>query len=70
MTHCRCAACCALFRPEDVIVVSAHHTVYCHLIGVEFANCEVVEMALAPETEGGAWQDRWTVTNSDGEMVQ
>lgn len=56
-------------RPEDLIIVSAHHTVYCHLIGIEFANCEVVEMSLAPATEGGAWQDRWSVADSDGEMI-
>ena len=112
-----------------MIVVSAHHTVYTHMIGVEFANCEVrsnvyddssykyceyarkntntgcttkyarentntnartltapctckhtlaalhfvykvVEMTLAPEIEGGAWQDRWTVADSNGEMVR
>lgn len=29
-------------RPEDSIVVSAHHTVYCFLVGIEFANCEVM----------------------------
>jgi len=33
-------------RPEEHIAVVAHHLFFCHLIGVELANCEAVEMQL------------------------
>lgn len=37
-------------RKEKVLVVVAHHTFLVHLLGLEFANCEVMELELFHES--------------------
>jgi len=43
-------------RPEDRIIVVAHHTLFCHLLNIDFLNCEVIEMALDVQSDGASWR--------------
>lgn len=45
-------------RPEDHIIVVAHHTLFCHLLKIDFLNCEVIEMALhvEPQSKKASWK--------------
>eukprot|EP00811_Abedinium_folium_P006854 NODE_16321_length_1000_cov_10.224513.p1 GENE.NODE_16321_length_1000_cov_10.224513~~NODE_16321_length_1000_cov_10.224513.p1 ORF type:complete len:315 (-),score=65.76 NODE_16321_length_1000_cov_10.224513:56-871(-) len=55
-------------RPEEHIVIVAHHTLFAHLIEVEMFNCEVVEMALRPgQHEAALWS--WRVIRGSDPIV-
>jgi len=43
-------------RPEDRVVVVAHHTFFCHLLNIDFLNCEVIEMALDLQCDRASWR--------------
>jgi hypothetical protein len=53
-------------RSEQTLVISAHHTVFNFLVGIEFRNCEVYKMELVTS---GPWKERWRVTEADGEVI-
>lgn len=57
-----------LNQPQERIVVVGHHTLFCHLLGIEFQNCEVVELELTKSnTLSEPWV--WKVINSTGPIV-
>lgn len=58
-------------RPEDRIIVVAHHTLFCHLLNIDFLNCEVIEMALRVEPLGKkeSWRGKWKVAKATGDVV-
>jgi len=45
-------------RKETRIAIVSHHMFLCHFLGVDFANCEVIEMKLE--------QGKWTVLANQG----
>lgn len=53
-------------RTEEDLVVVGHHTLFAHLVSVEFFNCEVMEFELS---QTGPWRERWSVARSDGTIV-
>jgi len=54
-------------RPEDRIIVVAHHTLFSHLLSIDFLNCEVIEMALHVQPRGK--KAAWKVAKATGDVV-
>lgn len=51
-----------LARPEHTIALVAHHGVFAHLLGIELANCEVIEASL--DNKG------WSIQRAASTVVQ
>jgi hypothetical protein len=52
-------------RPEERIIIVAHHTLFCWLLNIDFQNCEVMEMTLDEEGASPIWK----VVQACGDVV-